>query len=135
MAPTIRIIASSSNGDDGATRQCVDDATCNLWQPWVDVSDDHASVVLPLVVLPVEEGVDEEFEDVEDEMMEHAQQAEMMMLCVYPNTGLDLWSIEKIKSKEIVTELQDVVDSFKDLFAVPKKLPPQRSHDHRIPMI
>ncbi|GJY39786.1 hypothetical protein Tco_0426150 [Tanacetum coccineum] len=69
------------------------------------------------------------------QLMDHAQQAQIMMLCVYPNTGINLCYLEKIKPQEMIPALQTVIDSFRDVFAVPKQLPPPRCHDHRIPLI
>ena len=69
------------------------------------------------------------------QMLEQPHQAEMMMLCVYPNTCIELCSIEQDGSKTIEEELQPVIDHYADVFAIPKELPPQRSHDHRIPLI
>jgi hypothetical protein len=68
-------------------------------------------------------------------MLEQSDQAEMMMLCVYPNTGVELCSMEQDGSKTIEEELQPVIDYYADVFEIPKELPPQRSHDHRIPLI
>ena len=68
-------------------------------------------------------------------MLEQSDQAEMMMLCVYPNTGVELCSMEQDGSKTIEEELQPVIDHYADVFEIPKELPPQRSHDHRIPLI
>ncbi|GJU95853.1 glycoside hydrolase, catalytic domain-containing protein [Tanacetum coccineum] len=63
-------------------------------------------------------------------------QAEMFMMCVYPNTGLSLMSAEYI-SKECVKvpELSVIIEEFDDVFALPTALPPKRTHDHRIPLL
>ncbi|GJV35473.1 putative mitochondrial protein [Tanacetum coccineum] len=63
-------------------------------------------------------------------------QAEMFMLCVYPNTGLNmLVSGEQRNEKVLEPELTQVVEKFSDVFEVPRELPPKRNHDHRIPLI
>ncbi|GJZ57009.1 hypothetical protein Tco_0612503 [Tanacetum coccineum] len=56
--------------------------------------------------------------------MDHAQQPEMMMSCVYQSIGINLWSLEKKESLEMILELQTLIDSFDDVFVVPKQLPP-----------
>ncbi|GJV26690.1 gypsy/ty3 retroelement polyprotein [Tanacetum coccineum] len=53
----------------------------------------------------------------QEQLMDHAQQADMMMLCVYLNIGINLWSFEKTKSPEMALELQTLIDSFQDIFA------------------
>ena len=60
------------------------------------------------------------------------KQAELssMMLCVYP---MELCKLEGIT--EVTSEVKEVLDQFEEVFDVPTALPPQRSHDHHIPLI
>ncbi|GJZ00414.1 retrotransposon-related protein [Tanacetum coccineum] len=69
--------------------------------------------------------------------METAPQGELRILSVYPNTGLTLMtaSLGKKDDDTINDSLEEVIKSFKDVFKVPKQLPPTRSHDHRIPLL
>ncbi|GJS00904.1 putative mitochondrial protein [Tanacetum coccineum] len=53
---------------------------------------------------------------------------------VFPNTGMQLMSLST-ESQVVPKELQKVVDHYDDVFAVPKELPPQRSYDHKIPLL
>ncbi|GKB06574.1 glycoside hydrolase, catalytic domain-containing protein [Tanacetum coccineum] len=60
--------------------------------------------------------------------------AELMMMTIYPNTGLYLTTMEEtmpIKAK-VEPRLQEVIDVHAEVFAVPNKLPPMRTQDHRI---
>ncbi|GKC06068.1 hypothetical protein Tco_0997678 [Tanacetum coccineum] len=69
--------------------------------------------------------------------MEIVTQSELMMLSVYPNTGLTLISVGVDKENANSTDdcLQGVIEGFKDVFKVPKQLPPARSHDYKIPLL
>ncbi|GKC98256.1 reverse transcriptase, partial [Tanacetum coccineum] len=69
--------------------------------------------------------------------MEIAPQGELRMLSVYPNTGLTLMtaSLGKKDDDTINDSLEKFIESFKDVFEVPKQLPPARSHNHRIPLL
>ena len=60
-----------------------------------------------------------------------SKQAELysMMLCVYP-VSCNQMEV----TKEIDPVVDTVVSKFEDVFVVPKELPPQRSHDHKIPL-
>nr|GFD19804.1 transposon Ty3-I Gag-Pol polyprotein [Tanacetum cinerariifolium] len=61
---------------------------------------------------------------------------ELLMFCVYPNTSVNLMHMEgHAKENGVDLELSVVVDTFVDVFEVPKDLPPKRSHDHRIPLL
>ncbi|KAM2474019.1 hypothetical protein PS1_006786 [Malus domestica] len=57
------------------------------------------------------------------------------------NLGLFLYSLEneKLDSYELssvqLQELQHLLNEFEAIFAVPTKLPPQRDHDHHIPLM
>nr|GEY83971.1 hypothetical protein [Tanacetum cinerariifolium] len=51
-----------------------------------------------------------------------------MSVCMYPPTLLQL------KGKSIMSNLNPILQEFEDVFAVPNGLPPNRSHDHRIPL-
>ncbi|GJW36708.1 retrotransposable element Tf2 [Tanacetum coccineum] len=63
-------------------------------------------------------------------------QAKMFMLCVYPNTGLNMSALgEQRNDKVLKPELTQIMENFSDVFEVPHELPPKRSHDHRIPLI
>ncbi|GJX13302.1 reverse transcriptase [Tanacetum coccineum] len=71
-----------------------------------------------------------------DKEFEGSANAELLMFCVYPNTGVNLMNLEgQNKGEEIYPELAKVVDTFADVFSVPTELPPKRSHDHRIPLL
>ena len=60
----------------------------------------------------------------------------LMMFCVYPNTGIQLLSIEyTLEETTLRPELQADVSKFDDVFALPTELPPPRAHDHRIPLL
>ncbi|GJV35070.1 putative nucleotidyltransferase, ribonuclease H [Tanacetum coccineum] len=63
-------------------------------------------------------------------------QAEMFMLCVYPNTGLNMsTSGEQRNDKVLKPELTQIVENFSDVFEVPHELPHKRNDNHRIPLI
>ncbi|GJR82098.1 putative mitochondrial protein [Tanacetum coccineum] len=53
-----------------------------------------------------------------------------MALCVYP---VQLCQMESVGS--ISAEVEQVLTQFDEVFEVPKNLPPQRSHDHQIPLM
>nr|GEZ28980.1 hypothetical protein [Tanacetum cinerariifolium] len=57
-----------------------------------------------------------------------------MQLCVYPSLEISLMKMEGT-SKEMQSELQQIVEEFADVFAVPKELPPNRPCNHRIPLL
>nr|GEV61137.1 hypothetical protein [Tanacetum cinerariifolium] len=68
--------------------------------------------------------------------MEGTPQAEMFMLCVYPNTYLNMSaSGEQRNDKVLKPGLTQIMEKFSDVFEVSHELPPKRSHDHRIPLI
>ncbi|GJW35358.1 putative mitochondrial protein [Tanacetum coccineum] len=72
----------------------------------------------------------------EDKEFEGTTNAELLMFCVYLNTGVNLLNMEgQTKENGVDPELSVVVDTFADVFEVPKKLPSKRSHDHRIPLL
>ncbi|GKC03057.1 hypothetical protein Tco_0994667, partial [Tanacetum coccineum] len=71
-----------------------------------------------------------------DKEFEGTTNAELLMFCVYPNTRVNLINIEGQTNKEAMDpELSKVVETFEDVFAVPTELPPQRSHDYKIPLL
>ncbi|GKA12045.1 putative mitochondrial protein [Tanacetum coccineum] len=43
--------------------------------------------------------------------------------------------IEGLRRPKMDEKIQIVVDSYKDVFGIPVELPPQRSHDHKIPLV
>ncbi|GJX54847.1 reverse transcriptase [Tanacetum coccineum] len=55
----------------------------------------------------------------------------------YPNTGLHLMTMEETVPIKVKVEprLQEVIDAHAEVFAVPNKLPPMRTQDHRIPLM
>ncbi|GKB03552.1 retrotransposon-related protein [Tanacetum coccineum] len=71
------------------------------------------------------------------ERLESNGQAELMMMSIYPNTGLQLMLMEeKDQTKSRVDpSIQEVLTEYAEVFEVPNKLPPARSHDHRIPLL
>ncbi|GKD23255.1 hypothetical protein Tco_1224958, partial [Tanacetum coccineum] len=60
------------------------------------------------------------------------KQAELfsIALCVYP---VQLCKMESVKS--VFAKVEQVLTQFDEVFKVPKDLPPQRSHDHQIPLM
>ncbi|GJX89623.1 putative mitochondrial protein [Tanacetum coccineum] len=60
------------------------------------------------------------------------KQAELssMALCVYPVQLCQMESVESVSA-----EVEQVLTQFDEVFKVPKDLPPQRSHDHQIPLM
>ncbi|GJZ02038.1 hypothetical protein Tco_0519999 [Tanacetum coccineum] len=66
--------------------------------------------------------------------VEGVPHAKLLMLSVFPNTGIQLMSMSS-EPQTVPKELQKVVDQYDDVFAVPNELPPQRSYDHRIPLL
>ncbi|GKB64232.1 retrotransposon-related protein [Tanacetum coccineum] len=69
--------------------------------------------------------------------LETTAQAELMMMSIYPNIGLQLMTIKEIVQANVKVEpsLQKVSDAYTEVFEVPNKLPPARSHDHRVPLM
>ncbi|GJR09159.1 putative mitochondrial protein [Tanacetum coccineum] len=68
--------------------------------------------------------------------MAESTQVEIFMMCVYPNIGLSLMSVEHTSSEVVKEpELSMVVKEFDDVFALPTELPPKRTHEHRIPLM
>nr|GEV68163.1 retrotransposon protein, putative, unclassified [Tanacetum cinerariifolium] len=64
-------------------------------------------------------------------------QAELMMMSIYPNTGLQLMTMEESIQAKVTAKpsLQKVIEEYAEVFEVPNKLPPARSHDHKIPLV
>ncbi|GKB06132.1 reverse transcriptase [Tanacetum coccineum] len=56
----------------------------------------------------------------------------LMFVCVYPG---QLWQMESNEDGSMNATIQEVLDDFKSVFEVPKELPPQRAHDHIIPLM
>ncbi|GKG24498.1 hypothetical protein Tco_0395126, partial [Tanacetum coccineum] len=46
-----------------------------------------------------------------------------------------LWQLEGNDGSSMNTAIQGVLDDYKSVFEVPKELPPQRVHDHAIPLM
>ncbi|GKC79683.1 putative mitochondrial protein [Tanacetum coccineum] len=63
--------------------------------------------------------------------MEVTSQPALMMFSIYPNTGLQLMSMKQ----KVEPALQKVIDSYAKVFENPTKLPPVRTHDHKIPLL
>ncbi|GJX27091.1 hypothetical protein Tco_0233387, partial [Tanacetum coccineum] len=56
-----------------------------------------------------------------DKEFEGSANAELLMFCMYPNTGVNLMNLEgQNKGEEIYPELAKVVDTFADVFNVPQ---------------
>jgi hypothetical protein len=57
-----------------------------------------------------------------------------MALCVYPDSATTCMQME---GTEVATNpmIQNVVENFADVFDIPTELPPNRVHDHRIPLV
>ncbi|GJV70189.1 putative mitochondrial protein [Tanacetum coccineum] len=62
-------------------------------------------------------------------MVKHAELSSMD-LCVYP---VQLCQMESVGS--VSAEVEQVLIQFDEVFEVPKDFPPQRSHDHQIPLM
>ncbi|GJZ89685.1 reverse transcriptase [Tanacetum coccineum] len=72
----------------------------------------------------------------QDKEFEGTTNAELLMFCVYPNTRVQLINVEGQAIKDMLDpKLTKVVDTFRDVFAVPIELPPQITYDHRIPLL
>ncbi|GJS91882.1 reverse transcriptase [Tanacetum coccineum] len=71
------------------------------------------------------------------EKVENKKNAELMMMSVYPNTGLQLMNMfESVASNsKVEPRLHEITDAYDEVFAVPTKLPPIRSQDHRITLM
>nr|GEU42626.1 hypothetical protein [Tanacetum cinerariifolium] len=71
------------------------------------------------------------------EWLETTKKAELMMMSIYPNTGLQLMTMEEtVQAKaRVEPSLQKVIDKYAEVFEVPNKLPPARSPDHIIPLL
>ncbi|XP_071688259.1 uncharacterized protein [Rutidosis leptorrhynchoides] len=54
-------------------------------------------------------------------------------LCVYPVTCYDM-STQHKSSVEVEPQITQLLEKYADIFKVPTKLPPKRSHEHRIPL-
>ncbi|GJV92698.1 retrotransposable element Tf2 [Tanacetum coccineum] len=63
--------------------------------------------------------------------VEGVPHTKLLRLSVFPNTGIQLMSMQN-ELQFVPKELQQVVDQYDDVFAVNKELPPQRSYDHII---
>ncbi|GJV04300.1 retrovirus-related pol polyprotein from transposon 17.6 [Tanacetum coccineum] len=60
-------------------------------------------------------------------------QLSFMVLCVYPESVLNMVSAKPTKN-DVPKGLQTLLEDYNDVFAVLKELPPVRSHDHIIPL-
>ncbi|GJR50614.1 retrovirus-related pol polyprotein from transposon TNT 1-94 [Tanacetum coccineum] len=61
---------------------------------------------------------------------------ELLMFCVYPNTGIQLLNAEGNKGEVVlIPKLDKVVKAYQDVFALLTELPPHRNHDHIIPLV
>ncbi|GKA11996.1 reverse transcriptase [Tanacetum coccineum] len=71
----------------------------------------------------------------QDKEVNQMRNAELLMFFVYPNTGLQLCSLKKEPAtKQIVLELEGVVQQYADVFEIPTDVPLKINHDHRIPL-
>ncbi|GJW11766.1 putative mitochondrial protein [Tanacetum coccineum] len=70
----------------------------------------------------------------QEKEVERVTHAQLLMLSVFPNTGIQLISVSS-EPQFVPKELHKVVDQYADVFVVPRKLPPQRSYDHKIPLL
>nr|GEW73084.1 hypothetical protein [Tanacetum cinerariifolium] len=71
------------------------------------------------------------------EKVEARSRVELIMMSIYPNSGLQLMSMVQAEQTKAMLEpkLQKVIDAYVEVFAIPNKLPPVRSKDHKIPLI
>ena len=58
-----------------------------------------------------------------------------MLLTGHTMESLQHSSIENKIKPHLPPDLQQLIDTYSDLFEVPKELPPPRSYDHKIPLI
>ncbi|GJY93232.1 reverse transcriptase [Tanacetum coccineum] len=66
----------------------------------------------------------------------HVVQGEFhsMALSVYPMDAISCSNVEGMPMT-VNEKIQTVLQNYKDVFGIPAELPPQRSHDHRIPLV
>ncbi|GJS20864.1 hypothetical protein Tco_0449496 [Tanacetum coccineum] len=57
-----------------------------------------------------------------------------MAICVFPNSASTCIQMEETTTF-IHPVLQQVVEEYEDVFAIPTELPPKRGHDHKIPLL
>ncbi|GJR91414.1 hypothetical protein Tco_0215425 [Tanacetum coccineum] len=57
-----------------------------------------------------------------------------MAICVFPNADSTCMQMEETATLTHPV-LQQVVEEYEDVFAIPTELPPKRDHDHKIPLI
>ncbi|GJY42186.1 retrotransposon-related protein [Tanacetum coccineum] len=71
----------------------------------------------------------------QDKEVVSVENAELLMLSVYPNTGPQLLNLQsESATAQIDTALEEVVQNYADVFDIPTELPPRRTHDHKIPL-
>ncbi|GJY93175.1 reverse transcriptase [Tanacetum coccineum] len=71
----------------------------------------------------------------QDKEVNQMRNAKLLMFYVYPNTGLQLCSLKKEPAtKQIVPELEGVIQQYADVFEIPIDVPLKINHDHRIPL-
>ena len=66
---------------------------------------------------------------IKEGVMRHAELSSMA-LCVY---HVSMWQMDE--TKVISTEIDEVLSKSERVFEMPTELPPQRSHDHQIPLM
>lgn len=66
--------------------------------------------------------------------MGHQAQLSSMVLCVYPESILNMVSVLTTCIDSAPTVMKTLLDEYAVMFSVPKESPPFRSHDHRIPL-
>ncbi|GJW79606.1 reverse transcriptase [Tanacetum coccineum] len=114
----------------GEGKQLISDSECKgfVWQLQGETFE------ADMMILPLggyEMWMEGKHQENEVEGIPHA---ELLMLSVFPNTGLQLMSMQE-GPKIVPIGLQKVVDQYSDVFVIPKELPPHRSYDHRNPLI
>ncbi|GJT79236.1 reverse transcriptase domain-containing protein [Tanacetum coccineum] len=57
-----------------------------------------------------------------------------MVLCIYPELVFNIISATTLGIQSAPTVLNPLLEEYDDVFAIPKELPPFRSHDHKIPL-
>ena len=75
------------------------------------------------------------FVDEEDMRRELKKRKQGVLLQLYAFTSVDQQPQDLTHGTKEDEQLQKILASFGDLFVEPKKLPPSRSHDHKIPLI
>nr|GFC09603.1 retrotransposon protein, putative, unclassified [Tanacetum cinerariifolium] len=58
----------------------------------------------------------------------------LIAMCVFPYSASTCMPVEAV-TIDVHPALQQVIEEYEDVFAIPKELPPKRDHFHNIPLI